>query len=310
MVFVFSQVSESAKDISIGVSVFTLTALSADRFFAIVDPMRKLHTAGGATRCTLIVVGGIWTVSILLAVPAAVFSFVKPLEGPPIEILICYPYPAHVGWWYPRAVVTARFLIYYALPLLIIGIFYSLMARHLFLSTRNLPGESARQVRARKKVAKMVLAFVFIFAVCFIPQHVFSLWFYYNPNSDEDYNAVWHTVKIVGVSLAYVNSCINPIALFCVSGTFRKHFRHYLFCCLPQNISRSQSVSVTSSRRLGTIKTSLRRRDRNGESFSMGGNFYHFSKGRHSLIPEVTVTTFMNGPSSGGGGNGAEICRS
>ena len=38
--------SECVKDISVGVSVFTLTALSADRFFAIVDPMRKLHATG------------------------------------------------------------------------------------------------------------------------------------------------------------------------------------------------------------------------------------------------------------------------
>ncbi|CAH1639290.1 unnamed protein product [Spodoptera littoralis] len=37
------RVSEAAKDVSIGVSVFTLTALSADRYFAIVDPLRKLH---------------------------------------------------------------------------------------------------------------------------------------------------------------------------------------------------------------------------------------------------------------------------
>ncbi|CAH2241942.1 jg2681, partial [Pararge aegeria aegeria] len=37
------KISEAAKDVSIGVSVFTLTALSADRYFAIVDPLRKLH---------------------------------------------------------------------------------------------------------------------------------------------------------------------------------------------------------------------------------------------------------------------------
>ncbi|KAJ6646054.1 Neuropeptide CCHamide-1 receptor [Pseudolycoriella hygida] len=36
-------VSEFVKDVSIGVSVFTLTALSSDRFFAIVDPLRKFH---------------------------------------------------------------------------------------------------------------------------------------------------------------------------------------------------------------------------------------------------------------------------
>ena len=37
------RVTESAKDVSIGVSVFTLTALSADRYCAIVNPLRKLQ---------------------------------------------------------------------------------------------------------------------------------------------------------------------------------------------------------------------------------------------------------------------------
>lgn len=40
------KISETAKDVSTGVSVFTLTALSADRFFAIVDPLKKFHTSG------------------------------------------------------------------------------------------------------------------------------------------------------------------------------------------------------------------------------------------------------------------------
>lgn len=38
--------SEFVKDVSIGVSVFTLTALSSDRFFAIVDPLRKFQAHG------------------------------------------------------------------------------------------------------------------------------------------------------------------------------------------------------------------------------------------------------------------------
>lgn len=40
------RISETAKDISVGVSIFTLTALSGDRFFAIVDPLKKFHTSG------------------------------------------------------------------------------------------------------------------------------------------------------------------------------------------------------------------------------------------------------------------------
>lgn len=40
---VVCKVSETAKDISIGVSVFTLTALSAERYCAIVNPLRRLQ---------------------------------------------------------------------------------------------------------------------------------------------------------------------------------------------------------------------------------------------------------------------------
>jgi len=63
--------------------------------------------------------------------------------------------------------VVFKFLLYYAVPLCIIAAFYLCMARHLELSTRNMPGElpgqignQSAQARARKKVAKMVLAFV------------------------------------------------------------------------------------------------------------------------------------------------------
>lgn len=73
-------VSEFFKDVSIGVSVFTLTALSADRFFAIVDPLRKFHAHGGgrrATRMTIATAVSIWLLAVLCGIPALVASYVK-----------------------------------------------------------------------------------------------------------------------------------------------------------------------------------------------------------------------------------------
>lgn len=193
--------------------------------------MRKLYSSiggRGATRCTIMIACAIWLLAIACAIPGALFSYIRIFkQGNHTLFEICYPYPEELGSVYPRGLVMAKFLIYYAIPLTVIGCFYILMARHLVLSTKNMPGElqgQARQVRARKKVAKTVLAFVLVFAVCFLPQHVFLLWFYNNPNSDRDYNEFWHVFKIVGYCLSFINSCINPIALYCVSGTFRKHF--------------------------------------------------------------------------------------
>jgi len=118
-----------------------------------------------------------------------------------------------------------------------------------------------RQVRARKKVAKTVLAFVLVFAVCFLPNHVFMLWFYYNPKSREEFNDFWLVLRIVGFCLCYGNSCINPIALYLVSGTFRKHFDRLLFWWLVKAPGGANTVS-----RNGYIrrKNGTREKDRGG----------------------------------------------
>ncbi|XP_053983745.1 neuropeptide CCHamide-1 receptor-like [Hylaeus volcanicus] len=252
---VLCKVSECFKDISIGVSVFTLTALSADRFFAIVDPMRKLHATGTgrrATRFAVIVAASIWLLAITCAIPAS-FAYIRDFRvNKNVSFRACYPYPEEFGPNYPKTILVCRFFIFYAVPLSIIAVFYILMARHLMRSTRNIPGEmqgQARQVKARKKVAKMVMAFVIVFAVCFFPQHVFMLWFHTHPTAQADYNAFWHYFRIIGFCMAFTNSCINPIALYCVSGTFRKYFDRYLLCCIPRKLRRRQRRSSDLSSR-------------------------------------------------------------
>ncbi|KAK9500767.1 hypothetical protein O3M35_001965 [Rhynocoris fuscipes] len=138
------------------------------------------------------------------------------------------------------------------------------MARHLVLSTRNMPGElqgQSNQVKARKKVAKMVLAFVIIFIVCFLPYHTFMLWFHFYENSHSEYNHFWHAYRIIGFCLSYLNSCINPIALYCVSKAFRKHFNRYLLCWFVRSspvdeISMNHIYSSTRNHRQSSVLTS------------------------------------------------------
>ena len=71
--------SEYFKDVSIGVSVFTLTALSGDRFVAIVDPLRKFHSHSGkrATRITIIIAVSIWILAACLGIPAIRGSYIR-----------------------------------------------------------------------------------------------------------------------------------------------------------------------------------------------------------------------------------------
>ena len=84
------KISEFAKDLSIGVSVFTLTALAIDRYEAIVSPLKKLQKK---SRIVLIIIF-IWILAFCLALPALIISQVKNNEPKPDEklIIFCSPF--------------------------------------------------------------------------------------------------------------------------------------------------------------------------------------------------------------------------
>lgn len=244
------RLSEFMRDVSVGVTVFTLTALSADRYLAIVDPVGR-RAGAVARRSTVLATAVIWGLALLLAAPAALFSHLAEEQTGRGTIIICYPFHPWLGEAYPRVNVVVKLVVYYLLPLLIISTFYLLMARHLMRTSSALPGEAqqqhqqqqqrARHVAARRKVARLVLAFVVIFAVCYFPNHVFMVWFYFNPNVEQDYNHFWNAFRSLGFCLGFFNSCVNPIALYCISGAFRKSFNRHLFCCLCPEEARGRA---------------------------------------------------------------------
>jgi len=151
--------------------IFTLTALSAERYMVIVHPMTAVHrstdspcppapylknavhrsTAGVSSSLlrTVLVAAGIWVVSAGLASMELVAARVST-DGP---VAACHAYPDEWGDAYVSFHVIFRFLVYFALPILTIAFFYALMARMLIVSTRHMPGEAAADGHAVKQVS-------------------------------------------------------------------------------------------------------------------------------------------------------------
>ncbi|XP_078542080.1 bombesin receptor subtype-3 [Lissotriton helveticus] len=219
---------------SVGVSVFTLTVLSADRYRAIVKPL-ELQTSDAVMK-TCAKAGCVWIISMLIAVPEAVFSdiyiFISPDENSTFEA--CAPYPVSEKILQEVHALMC-FLVFYIIPLSIISIYYFLIARTLYRSTFNMPaevhGHARKQIEARKRVAKTVLVLVGLFAFCWLPNHILYLYRSFTYHSFIDSSAFHLTATIFSRALAFSNSCVNPFALYWLSKSFRQHFKKQVMCC-------------------------------------------------------------------------------
>ncbi|XP_041662312.1 gastrin-releasing peptide receptor-like [Cheilinus undulatus] len=233
---------------SVGVSVFTLTALSADRYKAIVKPLDN-HRSNTKLRVCFRA-GAIWLLSVTLAVPEAVYSDLHTFTTSTTNetFITCAPYP-HAGELHPRIHSTASFLIFYIIPLFIISVYYCFIALSLVRSSVEIPADGnlhfQRQIKSRQRVAKTVLVFVGLFAVCWLPSHVIYLYRSYHYNQVD--TSLGHFIASVFARiLAFTNSCVNPFALYVMSKSFSKHFNRQLLCCSTPRSLKSQSSRNTN----------------------------------------------------------------
>lgn len=102
----------------------------------------------------------IWIVSMLLAIPEAVFSDLHPFHVKDTNqtFISCAPYP-HSNELHPKIHSMASFLVFYIIPLSIISVYYYFIARNLIQSAYNLPVEGNIHV---KKQVGVYCRFIFL----------------------------------------------------------------------------------------------------------------------------------------------------
>lgn len=86
-------------------------------------------------------------------------------------------------------------------------------------------------METRKRLAKIVLVFVGLFALCWFPNHVLYMYrsFHYH---QMDLSLAHLVITLLARVLSFSSSCVNPFALYLLSESFRRHFnRSELFRC-------------------------------------------------------------------------------
>ncbi|XP_004713452.1 bombesin receptor subtype-3 [Echinops telfairi] len=219
---------------SVGVSVFTLTILSADRYKAVVKPLERQPSNAILKTCAK--AGSVWVLAMVIALPEAIFSNVYTFQyrnkNSTFESCASYPVSERL---LQEIHSLLCFLVFYMIPLSIISVYYSLIAKTLYKSTLNIPTEQQRharkQIESRKRIAKTVLVLVALFALCWLPNHLLYLYRSFTYQTYVDPSTIHVMATIFSRVMAFSNSCVNPFALYWLSKTFQQHFKAQLFCC-------------------------------------------------------------------------------
>ncbi len=200
--------------LSLGVSVFTLTALSVDRYTTVAYPMHKQRIARRLTIWTVVV---IWVISTAICIPW--FAL--------IDNMTC---------WFAPSISASIYLIsitvlFYVSPTVIMIVCYFLTAKRLLHRNASLnldPRGGSKQHKKRSRLAVIVLVMTIVFIVCSTLVYVWFVTFYFNPSHPFANNQVVKETKAI---LNKINSIINPIILYLMSTTHRRYFLRHFCCC-------------------------------------------------------------------------------
>uniref|UniRef100_A0A8I5NPP8 KiSS-1 receptor n=1 Tax=Papio anubis TaxID=9555 RepID=A0A8I5NPP8_PAPAN len=217
--------------VSVQATCATLTAMSVDRWYVTVFPLRALHRR--TPRLALAVSLSIWVGSAAVSAPVLALHRLSP--GPRAYCSEAFPSRA-----LERAFALYNLLALYLLPLLATCACYGAMLRHLGrVAVRPAPADSALQGQVlaeragamRAKVSRLVAAVVLLFAACWGPIQLFLVLQALGPAGS------WHprsyaayALKTWAHCMSYSNSALNPLLYAFLGSHFRQAFRRVCPC--------------------------------------------------------------------------------
>lgn len=209
-----------AVPVSIAASVTTMVVISMDRFCAVYFPLNQalFHNHRAVTSV-------IWLFSLISMTPY-LFIFQVFKEGDMYSCYQVWPWAddQHEMFLALRIFHVILFFLLYPLPLLIIAVVNSLVGRRLWL--HRAPGSTTSVNRAavevsRKKVVKMLVVLVAVFAICWAPTHLFHYFVFFN-------QAILNKIPLVVMNfmlwVSHANSAINPMLYIALNKNFRYAF--------------------------------------------------------------------------------------
>uniref|UniRef100_A0A673AJT7 Neuromedin U receptor 1 n=1 Tax=Sphaeramia orbicularis TaxID=375764 RepID=A0A673AJT7_9TELE len=238
-------------------SILNVTALSVERYVAVVHPLKVKHMTTRAHVKRVIIM--LWVLSMLCAVPntslhgiTVLSKFGKVFPRSTICNLV-------KPTWLYNLIILISTLAFFLLPMLIISILYFLIGIRLHreraltvVDTVSFGPESLSNAQKQKQnkrnlqVTKMLCVLVVVFGFCWAPFHVDRLMWSYMDQSSDLHHRIYEPVHLISGVCFYLSSAINPILYNLMSTRFREMFSH-VTCCSSTWMRRSSSQMTQRS---------------------------------------------------------------
>uniref|UniRef100_A0A671NBW5 Prosaposin receptor GPR37L1-like n=1 Tax=Sinocyclocheilus anshuiensis TaxID=1608454 RepID=A0A671NBW5_9TELE len=252
---------------SLGVTTFTLCALSIDRFHAVTSVQPRLQQVESC-QSILAKLSVIWVGSLVLATPELLMwrleQEVSPRTGLPVDS--CGQQPSvtlpetlySLVLTYHQARMWWTFGCFFCLPLLFTGA-CQLLTRHVtdenakskavrpssMSSSSSSASSSLKKQRRERQLTRTVVALASIYAVCSLPENVWNFVLAYA--GVEVGVATKALLALIGQFLLFVRAAATPVLLLCICRSLGQAFMDCCCCCCDECLPDPSSSSMSSS---------------------------------------------------------------
>lgn len=232
------------QQVSIDVSILSLTAIAFDRFFAIMLPFRKVITC----RTTKILIVLTWLFGILFAAPILYTNRIVAGEGGDGTFCEEIWEPLFESSKARKDYTFIHFGFFYAGPLTIITVLYTAIVIELWRGnsiTFRCKANHQEVEKSNRKVLKMLVTVLVVFALFWLPVYIFQFMFYVANNTC----IVSGVIQFLGYFFCQATSAINPLIYAFFSENYRSGFKDCLRAilhCQGRKLFQSDSSTIKS----------------------------------------------------------------
>ncbi|XP_078047006.1 tachykinin-like peptides receptor 86C isoform X2 [Augochlora pura] len=181
------------------------------------------------------------------------------------RIVCCLLWPdgdylrSKIGYTYDIVFLSLTYLI----PISLMAICYALMGRKLWIteSIGELTQYQKNSIKSKRKVVKMFITVVAIFAICWLPYQGFFIFIYHHRQLTQS-SYVQH-IYLGFYWLAMSNAMVNPIIYYWMNIRFRIYFQLIICkcCCpmIPRNLEDRHTQQLVECQRSEVIPCNSRR---------------------------------------------------